>query len=497
MGGVGATVPAASAMGLPAVLELVFTAVFALIYTAGKGSELIVIFAYFASVVSCASTFNPALPLGAFLAGFVPGNGGGGAFALTSVVVPIIGGAVAGLVADMIRGDTSEAVGAFVLFLTLGSNATDSALGALTLGSMLATLGAVFNGSYFNPAITLASGGFSSSNIRVMLFQLAGAAAGALLANAAGVAAGAAVSDGLGGFKPAAAEVLLVALLAKMYGVSSIENGLSYAALLTVFGGAAGSVANPAITLGGWLGNGLLGGGFSFEVPALLGLLSHAAAPLAGTMASPHLFALVSSTAPLDGIRLSTKECFASFVLVTSIAGIQASATLSSDLSLALTLLAIFNIYRQADTDVFPAISAFRAFGKGADVAGFARNATSQVLGAVLAGLLATWLFGSSGGTAAASVGDSLYNGVLFGLFLAWAYEYMAHDNVGFALAVFAAASVFNFYDGAAALGIGLVDALLGGGGFGFLSDVAWLTALAAPLVGGVLAGRLLALLGK
>merc|ERR1719272_1119644 len=66
--------------------------------------------------------------------------------------------------------------------------------------------------------------------------------------------------------------------------------GLSYFAILAAFSSTMGSVANPALVLGRFLGNGLLptfgdiGSGFDLSVGAMKPLLAHTLAPLVGAV---------------------------------------------------------------------------------------------------------------------------------------------------------------------------------------------------------------------
>lgn len=497
--GSGASVPEAAALGADAAFEAIFASVIALVYLAGKGADLVVGLTYFAAVASFASSFNPAFPLGLYAAsqlGF-----GSTALAITSTLGPLVGGVAAGLLSGKTSSGVQEALGVLVLVLVLCC--TDQ-LGGLALGCMLAALSTIFAGATFNPALTLAQpGGASSPNLATIGFQIGGGLGGAILASWGGVADGASVSTGLDGFKPAAAEALLIALLVKAYSINANENGLAYFALLAVFGSAAGSIANPAVTLGGWIGNGVLGSGFDLDVSALLGLTSHVAAPIVGALASAHLFRALEG-APLERIGLSTKEFFASFLMVTAAAGIDGASGVDS-LALVAALMTVFLLYRQADTDVFPAVSAYRAFGNGLDGLGFVKRLTAQTLGALAAAILATWLFGSAGGAGAvdAAPADALRNGILWAIFLCWAYDYVALEgNVDFVLVVFSAALLFGYFNSAALLGTALVDAASADGGFinqvkAFLGNPAWVAAFAAPLVGGAAAGRLLPALGR
>ena len=235
------SVPAASTLGAPVVLEVLFASILGLFYVASpRRDNLAAGLTYFACITSFASIFNPALHLGLYiasLAGF-----GSAVIAATSIVAPLIGGTAAGLLHGATRSDLNEAIGALLLFVTLGSLG-GSALGTLALGAMLSALSTIFPNAVLNPAFLAAKLGTS---INTILFQVVGSVAGALFAQWAGVADGASVSKGLGGGKPAVAEFLLLTLLLKVgEKPDGTSKGLSYFALLTVFGQTAGSIGNP------------------------------------------------------------------------------------------------------------------------------------------------------------------------------------------------------------------------------------------------------------
>lgn len=246
------------------------------------------------------------------------------------------------------------------------------------------------------------------------------------------------------------------------------------------------------------MGNGLLGDGFSFDVESLLGLASHLIAPMLGGILSARLFALVDDelASLLDALKLSSKECFGSFLVVLVAIGVGGSGSAFIDFAAAIGIMAVLDlIYSINSFDFFPSVSAFRAFGDGLDALGFAKKLGAQSLGALCALLLSSWLFdGTYPFAVPASVGEAVANGTLFGLYLSWSFKY-AKGSIGFALIIFTTISSFGSFNSAALLSSALLETI-GGGGVGSFTDPIWIATLAAPLLGGVLAGRLPALIG-
>ena len=509
--GGSAAVPSAVSLGPAAAIEGLFALVLALTYLSKDASTLTKGLAYYAAVTACASSYNTAFGLGLYVAGL--GGFGEGALALTALVDPLVAGVAAGVL-DGKLSDLNELLGTFLLFVFVGST-TD----ALALGAAFVTLHTVYAGATLNPALTYAQGGV---NVNAFLRQFGGAALGGLVATYAGVGGGAATSDGglSDGGRSIVAEALLAALLVKTYatnGNDHTSNGLSYFALLAALGGAAGSLANPALVLGDWLGGGLLGDGFDFGVDALLGLAGHLGAPLLGAALAGHLFALPSKLM-LDKASLSSDEFFGGFLAVLAAAGVAGSDAASTDLAYGVVLMAIYNIVT-TKTDIFPLVSAYRTLGSGDPASGaveFLKRLAAQTLGAVLAGLAAGWLFASdgrralgdalpavegAGHPAARRLGidlpDGLLNGLLLGLLVAYGFDY-CKNTLHLGVTFFVATSVFGGVElnGASSLATSLVG-LVTGGGAGFATDADWWAAFLAPVVGGILAGRLAGLLGK
>lgn len=487
--GVSASVPAPSTLGSSAALEALFSVVLGLLYlsfgnrmtatTAGLG--------YFACVSSFASSFNPALHLGTVVAGLV-GFGGGGAFAVTTTAVPLAGAAIAGIVHGATSNDVNEAIGAFVVIVTVSSG---TATTALTLGAMTAALSTIYVGGTFNPALLASNVGGHMMKIG---YQLAGSLAGGLFVAWAGLGGNVSLADGLGGYKIPAAELLLLVLLVKVYKDGGESAGLAYFALLTIFGGAAGSIGNPATALGGWLANGLLGSGFDLSLNALISITSHVLAPMAGGFLSARAFGAFDDLGGLLGkAGLSGTEFVGSFLLVLATSGVSGAPAATSDLAYAVAVMVVLDLIYTADTaDLFPAISAARTLGDGIDVLGLLKKLAAQTLGAVAAAVLAGWLLGTSvGGDADGAISTTLLNGTLWGALLGWLYKY-AQGTLGFAVGLFAIATTFGSYNGASLLGAALLSA-----DFAFLTSPAWLATFGAPLLGGILSARLPALLGK
>ena len=259
----------------------------------------------------------------------------------------------------------------------------------------------------------------------------------------------------------------------------------------------AGSIGNPATTMGGWLAGGLMGGGFDFGATALVSLLSHLAAPMVGGILSAAFWSLLLRDlgGMLTKLGLSSNEFFGSFLIVLAAAGIGAnSGTASDTLAYSVVVMVVLDMVPTSATPTAcpdPSASGVRIDHRAdaADTAALlvrrcsrpsrrissrpsphrARSApgwTSWVLprsssprrqappepstpclpgplwclscpvthtavrllrpqaGAVLAGVLAAWMFGGSiGGAADADITLTMLNGTLWGILLGWAYK--------------------------------------------------------------------------
>jgi len=489
--GSAADLPAAADVGPPALFEVIFAIVLALVYLGGAPS-LTKGLSYFAVTTAFASSFNPAFGLGLYVAGLA--GFGGVSLAFTLLVDPLVAGVIAGLAHGRL-GQLNELVGTLLLTLFVGST------GSFALGCAFVALHTIYTGGAFNPALTLAKPG--AIDVNTLLLQIGGAVIGGLAATYGGMAANPTSSGGLSdGGRSMAAEVLLAALLAKTYdanGNDYTSTGLSYFGLLATLGLAAGSIANPALVLGNWVGNGLLGSGFDFGADALLGLVGHVAMPLLGAKWYREILSLPEKLM-LSKIGLEEAEVFCSFLAVLGAAAIESEG--EGALAYALVLMTIFNIYTTTAVDIFPAVSAYRTLGAGDPVAGlaaFMKKLAAQLLGALLAALAAAWLFADGGGRQLAGV--DLPAGLLDGLFAALLFCSalgVSKNTLNLAVSYFAVISVFSgaTMNGAAFLATALVG-IATGGGASFATDTAWWSAFLAPIVGGVLAGRLAPCLGK
>jgi len=502
--GAPAAVPDAADLGPAAVIECLFALVFVLTYLSAT-TTLTRGLAYFAVTAAFASSFNTALVLGGYLMGLAGiGGGDGGALGLTSLIAPLVAGLAAGVLHKFGQDPTiayrkfNELFGTLLLFLFVGATASNR----LALGGALVTLHTICAGGLFNPALTLAQSGVDPVSF---VLQISGAVVGGLAATYAGMADGAATSAGglSDGGASLVAELLLAAILVKTYdrnGIDHVSTGLSYFGLLAALGGAAGSIANPAVVLGNWVGGGLLGGGFDFSVDALLGLVGHVAAPMLGAALSNALFALPHKLM-LDKIGLSADEFFCSFLAVLASSGVACSGTDSTALAYGLVLMTIYNV-ASTSVDIFPVVSAYRELVVSAPLssaAKFGRKAAAQVLGAVVAALAAKWLFSGAADSAedaplARRLGldlpPGLLNGILLGLVFCWGLD-ACKNTLHLGLTFFVAASVFAGVDinGANSVAKALVGMIMGDG-VDFATDLTWWVALLAPIVGGILAGR-------
>jgi glycerol uptake facilitator-like aquaporin len=480
--GISAAVPEASSLGSSAALEAVFAFVLSVLYLSfgGKANTTVAALGYFASISSFDSSFNPALHLGTVVGGMI-GFGGGGSLAVTTALVPLAAAVIAGIVYGTTDANVNEAIGAFVVLVTLASG---SATPALTLGAMVAALSTAYKGGTFNPALLVPS---MSSNLAKIFFQIAGSVAGGLFALWAGLTAEFS-SPGL--LTSPVAEFLLVAVLMRVYGIGGESAGLAYFALLAIFSVAAGSIGNPATVLGVYVANGMLGSGFDFGTDELIAMLSHVIAPMVGGLCSAMLFSVLTRELCFDLFNkagLSVTEFVGSFLIVLSASGV------SDDLAYSVAVMLVIHMVFSSDrADLFPAISAYRLFGEGVDVLGFVKKLLIQTLGALAAGAVSAWLLGGTiGGVDDESVSSAALYGTLWGLTLGWLYKY-APGDLGFAVGFFALATTFGAYNGASLLGGAILSADVSS-----LTSPVWLASFLAPLFGGVLSARLPALVGK
>jgi len=490
--GTTAAVPSAVDLGPAAVLEGIFALVFVHLYNARAGS-LVKGLGYYAATSACASSLNTAFGLGLYLASLV--GFGEASLELTALVDPLIGGVVAALIFGK-ASEFDELVGTALLFLVAGATATP-----LARGAAFVALHKIYDGSTFNPALTIANDSSfrSSATGKAVAYQIGGAVIGGLFATYAGAADALSISSGglSDGGRSMVAELLLAALLVKTYdrnGSDTLSNGLSYFALLVSLGAVAGgSLANPALVLGNWVGGGLVGGGFDFGGDALLGLAGHIVAPVAGGILAGQIFDLPSKMM-LDKLQLSSDEFFGTFLLVLTAAGVPGDNTLA----LGFVLMTIYNIYGSR-VDLLPALSAYRALGDSTDVGGLLKKLAAQTLGGVLAVVVAGWLLPASDAAGDVALMNTLIAGTLLGLVFNWGAA-STKNTVDLGLVTFVSATLVATskitLNGAASIGSALVG-IVTGDGVGFATDPQWWAALLAPLVGGILAGRLMGFLGK
>jgi glycerol uptake facilitator-like aquaporin len=359
------------------------------------------------------------------------------------------------------------------IVLTAGTGA-----GAFNLGCMTIALHAAFGSNcQFNPAVDFGNSR-SFGGALSWVYMIVGAAIGTYLANQGGVAAGAAQSAGfnVNGF---VAELLAVVLLQKVGG-SGVNEGFAYYALLTTFGGAAGSIFNPATSVGLWLGNAINGGGLALGADALTGLAVHLVATFGGAFLSKEVFANADKIS-LDKAGLDNNEFWGSFWAIFFAAGG------SDPFFYGLALMVTYSLY---NADIFPAVSAANAFGKGADAVGFVKKLVAQTLGAVVARFVAGWVVGSNGAPAAGSINDSIIQSILFGFvfvtFVAASANFFHRGLVYMVSAFFFAATNFN---SAATLAAALTSGTAGL--VASVSSTAWLAAFFGPVIGGIVAARL------
>jgi hypothetical protein len=531
--GLSTTVPRAASIGPSAVLELLFSFVFASVYLASP-ANITKGLAYFSCLTSFHSTFNPAFPIGVYLKNLITdlaatvnergsGESGsgepivldptdilgptlgpnfGGILAPTAILAPVLGGVLAALAFEKYI-ELNEAFGSFFLSLTVSFNAPCAAgLSSLAVGGMVASLLTIYSREcYFNPVLSLyfsnpCNGG--ELKISQLTLQVVGSVVGACVATLAGVADGAASPRGLpGNINSAFAEIFLAAFLSHLWRKDEEGNGLKYCALLGVFGSAAGSIANPAITYGAWIGNGIfgndiIGSGFDFtDVDGLIALAGHIVCPLAGAIiASPAvgLFARIPDIFMLDKVKLSNEEFFASFLLVLGASVLDSSSGVSV-FTYGLFVNTVFDMYPSADGFAF--LSAYEAFDRKAKGNVFTKKLVAQILGALVAVYTASFLVsGSTGGTGDAGLSDTLRNGLLLGLFLVWGMK-SCTSFLGIPFVYFVGVTLFASVNpnSAVVLSSAIKAAIDTGDASGF--NTVWLAAFLAPIAGGALARQL------
>ena len=440
----------------PAVLDCLATAALALAYLAPKASAVDTGLTYFGLLFSLSavatSMFNPALAIAPYLAG-IAGFGGGGGLPLVNLIGGLAGAVLAGSVHNLPKAYfPREAIGVFYVYLVVGTSSGGGIFGALAIGATTLAFTKIFDadlnpavtlGTSYDPAVSVARNLRKSS--RAILQQLAGATFAAIL--------GASWLNGFDGaveateafsIKAASAEVLAAFLLIKVYPVLRLERdpqilGLSYFAILAAFSSTMGSVANPALVLGRFLGNGLLptfgdiGSGFDLSVGAMKPLLAHTLAPLVGAvLCAAWKWGFVKIEVEfqklLFDVKLSRKmvkpgELLGSFLLIVLLSAI-GSGSPEALLACGVALMAVLTMV--PSQDLLPTITVGRIFSgmtlksSRAQVMELLLSLCFQTLGAVLAIYLTIWLFGSGYtiGFTDASMQDAAIRGFLLALIL-------------------------------------------------------------------------------
>jgi len=487
----GAGAASVADLGTASIIDILATAALALTYFAGA-SAIDTGLTYFGLLVAfgaaASSSFNPALPIGAYLAGLA--GVGGAAPPLSPVVGPVVGAIVAGL-SGAIPKIADEAIAVFFLYLAVGT--TSGTYGTLARGAMVLAFTKISSAD-LNPLVTVARDGLEKSAVALGL-QLAGATLAGLL--------GAFLSTGMDGtasddfaVKAMSAELLAAVLLARIYASNASRDaqalGLSYFALLAAFGSAMGSVANPALVFGQFVGDGLLGSGFDFSTSSLVTFLAHFLTPLVGALLSKPLFALIEDgeVGKLLGKlsfglgALNPGELFGSFFLIVTFSAVGDNA-----FARGVGLMALLFIYNQHD--LLPTITIARIASNSrpkVEWKELVMSTLAQTLGATLAIYTATWLTGAPAAPADASELNSAVGAFL--LAVTFSLGWLAgRGNLATGLSYFVAASVFS---GPLNPAYVLANCLVGAiGGGGIALDASLAAGLLVPLAGGAAGGFL------
>lgn len=370
-------------------------------------------------------------------------------------------------------------------------------------------------GASYNPMVSVASN-LRSSSSKIVL-QLGGASVAAVL------------GFWLGGFdgtdtdafsvKAASAEVLASLLLVKAYPILRPGRdprllGLSYFAILAAFCSAMGSVANPALVLGRFIANGLMGSGFDLSEGALKTLLAHLVAPLAGAvLCSAWKMSLkieIEFHKLLDKIKWShdmvkPREFVGSFFLVVLLSAV-GSGSLEALLASGIALTALLTMI--SGQDLIPTVTVARVFSgmtlktSRAQVVELLLSMCFQTLGALLAIYLTTWLLGLSAGVPllGASMKGAAIRGFLITLILSLGWL-SKEGQLATGLSYFIAASTCSgnldpalAINPAFVLGKCLHSAIAGNS---VTIDELLLVILLVPLAGGLAGGFLLKFLSE
>jgi glycerol uptake facilitator-like aquaporin len=183
--------------------------------------------------------------------------------------------------------------------------------------------------------------------------------------------------------------------------------------------------------------------------------------------------------------------------------GVDGSDTASVAFAYGMILATVYRFYpsqspRSDRVDLHPSISAMRAFGDRANVAGFVAKLGAQVLGAFLAALTIGWIFVADLEDVVTPGSETTTriwrDGALSSFVFSVGFAYAGNEfNLG--ITYFVGSCVFGaLTNPAATLGATLATLLSGGT---VVLDAAFASALLAPLIGGILAGRLPPFVGR
>ena len=284
----------------------------------------------------------------------------------------------------------TEAFGTFFLSLALFGLATDTVLGALGVGVMLALVTIACGGGHYNPAISFAytvnDGSKPVSALGMIAAQVGGAALAAVFAaKFLGGAAAPGDSDMVTG---SVAEGIFVYQLMLTYlaSDSGLTIGLSYFSGLLAFGPAAGSTGNPAIVIGVAVANAATGKGLSLSTVAM----ARCAVPLLAATVAPYCKDFFASKVPRG-----TEFCGA-FFLFLGILALQSNGADGANLAIG-TTLATWVAICGTTASFNPAITVARLVktGRFDTWADPLLDVCAQVVGAALAAVVGAWALGA------------------------------------------------------------------------------------------------------
>jgi len=405
------------------------------------------------------------------------------------------------------RGDNgykyiTEALGTFFLFLVgtrVGTFTASLTLAALTF------MAARISKAHFNPAITaahFAKGAIGlNDSLGYILWQVVGATSGALAAATyfdapSTAAASGSILDLVTAAGGLVAPTFLIALthIAVLSGISRTEFfglaiGFALSAAVTAYG-PGGNLFNPALGIGSWMAQGLLGGGFIFSSLAvqLINLIVQA---LAGALAA--LLFKYCAQDNLTGELLT--EAIGTFVLVILVITTADSPVTMRAQAVGLGYAAItFFGAEISEAHYNPAVTIAHLL-LGDSIQLCAKYMLVQLVSAIAAGLLGVWYTGLDGSILSADATDPKFMvALVFGaalLCLVHMHVLASQEGNGFfglaiGFTLLADKVVFHtIFNPAAAIGI-WVGVGVFGSGFTGLIDLAVLVII--PLLGAGLA---------